>query len=226
MKSRRIRATDFELRDVAADQEPLVDAEGHDLDRQRRIGFAERVDDHRVAEVAGLEIADDFGLPREVEQRRAGVAREIDAEVRLRARVGPFDAVRRVENHHAFGQRFDRASEALDRRGEVALLALARAQPGDRARRSATPHAPAASGTGASSSASAQRASRSRCQRSTSQQRAESDAQDHGSPEGAQREPGEQRQHQDDEGATMPATMTGRMDPVVGARSLRGSASR
>ena len=61
----------LELRDVAADQQPLVDAERHDLDRQRRSRLAQRVDDHGVGEIARLEIADDLRLAHEVEQRPA-----------------------------------------------------------------------------------------------------------------------------------------------------------
>ena len=37
----------FDLRDVAADQQALLDAERHDLDRQRRPRLALRVDDQR-----------------------------------------------------------------------------------------------------------------------------------------------------------------------------------
>ena len=127
MKSRRMRATASICVMLRLISSRLFDPERDDLDRQRRSRVAQRLHDHGVGEVTGLEIADDLRLADEIEQGLARVLREIDAEMRLRARVGPFDTVRCVEDHHALGQRLDGASEPLHRRGEVALPQRARA---------------------------------------------------------------------------------------------------
>ena len=88
---------------------------------------------------------------------------QIEAEQRLRARVGPLDAVLRVEHDHAVGNRLGGALEALDGVREVALVGASRARRAGRAPENATRHdAARLPGTGASSLPSAQRVSRSR----------------------------------------------------------------
>ncbi len=75
MKSRRIRATASSCGDVARHQELLLVAERHDLDRQACTPGsrcdATTID---VAEVAGFEVADDFGLPDEIGDRLSAIA--------------------------------------------------------------------------------------------------------------------------------------------------------
>ncbi len=115
----------FQSRDVAGNQEPFLDAERNDLDRQRRARLALRLDDDGVGVVARFQITDEFGLPCEIRQRLAPVTCEIEAEQALRTRIRPANPVRRIEDDHAVGQRLRRAAEALDRVREVALVGAA-----------------------------------------------------------------------------------------------------
>jgi hypothetical protein len=105
----------FHLRDVARDQELLGDAERNDLDGERHPGIALRLDDDAARVVVAFDVTHELRLAHEVHERRALVLSEIEAEEGLRALVRPLDAIGRIEHHHAVGNGFGRALEALDR---------------------------------------------------------------------------------------------------------------
>ena len=88
----------LELRHVARHQHLLVERERHELQRQRDPRIAAGGDDDRIAVVAGFQIPQELGLPDEIDDRRAAVVREIEPELRERARIGPFDPVVLVEH--------------------------------------------------------------------------------------------------------------------------------
>ena len=114
------------LRDVAAQQELVVGAEGHDLHRQHR-RLPGLVHDHRLAEVARLDIALEVGAPHEVGDRLAAVALRIECEQHDRALVHPLDAVRGIEHDHAVGNRLRGLPKAVDDLPEVPLMGTSHA---------------------------------------------------------------------------------------------------
>ena len=75
-----------------------------------------------VAVIAGLEVAQELRLADEVDDRLAAILREVEAELRERARVRPVDAIARVEHDDAVGNRRGRLPEALDDVPQVALV--------------------------------------------------------------------------------------------------------
>ena len=87
----------LEPRDVAAHQKLLLDAERHDLDGECGAGLSLRFDNDRLAEITPDEVLDEGGLPDEVDDWRAGILTKVHAEMRLRAPVGPLDAIGGVE---------------------------------------------------------------------------------------------------------------------------------
>ena len=87
----------LEPRDVAAHQKLLFDAERHDLDGECGAGLSLRFDNDRLAEITPDEVLDEGGLPDEVDDWRAGILAKVHAEMRLRAPVGPLDAIGGVE---------------------------------------------------------------------------------------------------------------------------------
>ena len=111
----------FDPRDVPREQELLLVAVGHDLDRQGHTRLALRRDDDRLGKVAGLEIADHFGLAHEIADHLPLVALGIEAQMGTRACVGEADAIRVVEHHDAFGNRLGRGGEPLEPLREAAL---------------------------------------------------------------------------------------------------------
>jgi len=61
------------------------------------------------------EVVGERGMPRDVREEKAAVAREVDAEVRLGDRIAPFDVQFRVEQHDAVRQRACRLLKARER---------------------------------------------------------------------------------------------------------------
>ena len=119
----------FDLRDVAADQQALLDAERHDLNRQRRSRLALRIDHQRVGEVRRLEVAGrpPAGARSSSSGRPASLARSMPrcACARALAHWMRFAASRITMPS---GSASTALLKPLDRRREVALARGARAR--------------------------------------------------------------------------------------------------
>ena len=147
MKSRRIRATASSCVTSRAIRSFSATPNGTIWIASVAAGIALRIDDDRIAVVAGLEVADELGLPHEVHERRADVVRRGRARAADWARaLAHLMRLAGIQHDHAVGDRLGGALEALDRVREVALVGAARCARGDTGPTTRRCHGPRAFG--------------------------------------------------------------------------------
>ena len=123
------------------------------------------------------------GWRTKIDDRRAAVVLEIDAQMRLGAGIRPLDAVVGIEHHHAFRQRPGAADEAIERESQVALARRAQPHAVIRARRTQAPRCRGPRAPATSIGPDAHRASASSCEQvpGDDRQRAHGDHRQRGS---------------------------------------------
>ncbi len=83
------------------------------------------LDDGRLAKIAGLDVAQELGVPHQVHERLPPIGGEVQAELFLRTCVRPLDSVRSVQQNDAVRECLGRLAEALDDVLQIALHRLA-----------------------------------------------------------------------------------------------------